>query len=155
MKARAFKRVWGKPWDFAYLLELEQHKIREMCNYFKKHHHLMSWQLVIRDMEICLKLIDIVLEKDKHYQGWLDANYNQYWIDQKFNIDRKDRKYNPFSVYVNIKNSRRFLPLADFNCDSVKLHPRLMDGAKISLRQKKAIHLYNKIRAYRMECWWD
>ena len=61
MKSRKLRRIWGQPWDFAYLLELEQYKIREMRDYMQKHHHLMGWQLVIRDMNICLKLIDIVL----------------------------------------------------------------------------------------------
>lgn len=155
MKGREFKRVWGKPWDFGFLLELEQHKIREMCKYFKKHHHLTNWQFVVRDLELCLKLIDIILEKDIYYKSWLDNNYTQYWSDKSFLCKPKDRNYIPFSVYVNINNSKRFFPQADFNCDSIKQHPRLMDGAKISLREKKALFLYNKIRAYRMECWWD
>ena len=141
MKPRAFKRIWGKPWDFAYLLELEQHKIREMRNYMQKYHHLMSWQLVVRDMNICLKLIDIILEKDQYYRSWLDSCYGSIPYKQL-----------PFLVYINTKNYKRFMPLLNnFKEDNVILHT----GLCISLRQKKALYLYNKIRAYRMECWWD
>lgn len=141
MKPRAFKRIWGKPWDFAYLLELEQHKIREIRNYMQKHHHLINWQLVIRDMNICLKLIDIILEKDQYYNSWLDNCYGS-----------KPYKQLPFPVYVNAKNYKRFMPLLEkFGHDDVYLQANL----NISLRQKKALYLYNKIRAYRMETWWD
>ena len=141
MKPRAFKRIWGKPWDFAYLLALEQHKIREMRNYMQKYHHLMNWQLVVRDMNICLKLIDIILEKDQYYCSWLDNCYGS-----------KPYKQLPFPVYVNAKNYKRFVPLLEkFGHDDVYLQAHL----NISLRQKKALYLYNKIRAYRMETWWD
>ena len=77
MKGREFKRIWGKPWDFGFLLKLEQHKIREMIAYFKKHHHLSNWEFVVRDMQICDKLISIVLEEDKDYRGWLNVNYGE------------------------------------------------------------------------------
>ena len=39
----------------------------------------------------------------------------------------------------------------DFHQNSLELHNRML----ISLRQQKALYLYNKIRAYRMERWWD
>lgn len=141
MKSRKLRRIWGYPWDFVYLLELEQYKIREMRDYMQKHHHLMGWQLVIRDMNICLKLIDIILEKDQHYRSWLDNCYGFI-----------PHKQLPFPVYVNSKNYKRFMPLLEkFEYNDMYLQTRM----NISLRQKKALYLYNKIRAYRMECWWD
>ena len=151
MKAREFKRIWGKPWDSGFLLKLEQHKIREMIAYFKKHHHLSNWKFVVRDMQICDRLISIVLEEDKHYRGWLDANYGEgKWCYNKEKIE-----YIRFHIKVNTKNSKRFFPLANFNDSIVLQHPHLKDSAKISLRQQKALYLYNKIRAYRMQHWWD
>ena len=151
MKAREFKRIWGKPWDSGFLLKLEQHKIREMIAYFKKHHHLSNWKFVVRDMQICDRLISIVLEEDKHYRGWLDANYGEgKWCYNKEKIE-----YIRFHIKVNTKNSKRFFPLANFNDSIVLQHPHLKDSAKISLRQQKALYLYNKIRAYRMQHWWS
>ena len=141
MKPRAFKRIWGKAWDFGYLLQLEQHKIREMRNYMQKYHHLMNWQLVVRDMNICLKLIDIILEKDQYYCSWLDNCYGSIPYKQL-----------PFPVYVNSKNYKRFIPLLD---NFKEVNTALRTSLYISLRQKKALYLYNKIRSYRMEHWWD
>ena len=147
MKSRNFKRLWGKPWDYGYLLKLEQYKIREMCRYFKKSQLVVGWELQVRDLTICDKLIDIILEEDKQYQSWLHSNYN---------ISAKDRWQNKglkFPIYVNVRNYKRFLPQARY--DATDMVPFLIENFKISLRQRKALYLYNKIRAYRMERWWD
>lgn len=141
MKSRAFKRVWGKPWDFSYLLKLEQYKIREMITYFKNHHHLSNWKYVVREMQICDRLISIVLEEDTHYRGWLNTCYGGVEMTQI-----------SFPVYVNTKNYKRFLPmLENLHQDNLVLH----NGILISLRQQKALYLYNKIRSYCMQKWWD
>ena len=151
MKGREFKRVWGKPWDFGFLLKLEQYKIREMIAYFKKHHHLSNWESVVREMQICDRLISIVLEEDKDYRGWLDANYGESgWCYNKEKVE-----YVRFHIKVNTKNSKRFFPLANFNNPIMLQHPHLEDSSKISLRQRKALYLYNKIRSYCMQHWWD
>ena len=50
MKAREFKRIWGKPWDFGYLLKLEQYKIREMRDYIQKYHTHLRWEDQVREM---------------------------------------------------------------------------------------------------------
>ena len=147
MKSRNFKRLWGKPWDYGYLLKLEQYKIREMCRYFKKSQLVVGWELQVRDLTICDKLIDIILEEDKQYQSWLHSNYN---------ISAKDRWQNKglkFPIYVNVRNYKRFLPQARY--DATDMVPFLIENFKISLRQRKALYLYNKIRAYRMEHWWS
>lgn len=147
MKGRELKRVWGKPWDYGFLLKLEQYKIREMCKYFKKSQLVVGWELQVRDLTICDKLIDIILEEDKQYQSWLHSNYN---------ISAKDRWQNKglkFPIYVNVRNYKRFLPQARY--DATDMLPFLIENFKISLRQQKALFLYNKIRAYRMQHWWD
>lgn len=148
MKGREFKRIWGKPWDFGFLLKLEQHKIREMCKYFKKSQLVKGWELQVRDLTICDKLIDIILEEDKQYQSWLHSNYD---LDPNKRWTKKGVV--KFSVYVNVRNYKRFLPQA--NIKEIDNHLFLVENFKISLRQQKALYLYNKIRAYRMEHWWD
>ena len=75
MKGREFKRVWGKPWDYSYLLAIEQRKLKEMANYFKKSKLTVGCERQVRECELCVKLIDIILEKDKDYRVWLHANY--------------------------------------------------------------------------------
>lgn len=111
-----------------------------MCKYFKKSQLTVGWELQVRDLTICDKLISIVLEEDKHYKGWLDACYESKRIQI------------PFPVYVNTKNYKRFMPtVEDLHQNNLVLH----NGMLISLRQQKALFLYNKIRAYRMQSWWD
>lgn len=138
MKGREFKRVWGFAWDYAFLLQIEQRKLKEMAAYFKKYKRTVGWEFQVRDCELCVKLIDIILERDVWYQSWLNTNYGS----------------NPRSVsfpkHVNIRNSERFMPNVDFN-----KNPKLTEHLKISLRQVKALYLYNKIRAYKMFRWWD
>ena len=141
MKGREFKRIWGKPWDFGYLLKLEQYKIREMCRYFQKSKLTEGWELQVRDLKICDKLISIINEEDKHYRGWLDRCYGVYAKGQI-----------PFPVHVNTNNYKRFMPeVENFHEENIVLH----NGLLISLREVKALHLYNKIRAYRTFSWWN
>lgn len=145
MKPRAFKRVWGKPWDYGYLLKLEQYKIREMRDYFQKSQLVVGWEFQVRDLTICDKLIDIIIEEDKQYQSWLHSNYDAE--------DRRKNKGLKFPIYVNVRNYKRFLSQARY--DATGMSPFLIEHFKVSLRQQKALYLYNKIRAYRMQNWWD
>jgi hypothetical protein len=48
--------------------------------------------------------------------------------------------------YTNDRNCRRFL----------KVNPPINDGILLNgLREQKAWYLYNKMRAYKMQLWWD
>ena len=58
-----------------------------------------------------------------------------------------------FPVYVNVRNYKRFLPQARY--DATDMLPFLIENFKVSLRQQKALYLYNLIRSYRMHRWWD
>ena len=93
----------------------------------------------------------IRIEEDEHYRGWSDANYGE----GKWCFNKEKVKYVRFHIKVNTRNSKRFFPLADFNNPIALQHSHIEDSAKISLRRQKALYLYNKIRAYRMQSWWD
>lgn len=131
MKPRAFKRIWGKPWDFAYLLELEYHKIKEMRDHHKKHQSWEGCEIAIRDMTTCLNLIDIILEKDKR-------RYDVYTNNNR--------------THINIRNAKRF---ANYFEGKVFEKSEVSAVIKNMLRIEKALYLYNKIRAYKMLTWWD
>lgn len=141
MKGREFKRIWGYPWDYAYLLQIEKRKLQEMGKYFKKHQRTVGWEYQVREINICIKLIDIILENDIHYKSWLKASYG-------YNTPRTPVK---FPVYINARNYKRFCPTyGGFNEDSGIYWSLMAD-----YRRVKAMHLYNKIRAYKMFEWWD
>lgn len=149
MKSRGFKRIWGKPWDYAYLLLLEQRKLKEMAAYFKKSQLTVGWEFQVRDCELCVKLIDIILEKDKYYTSWLHNNYGSQvkWIKDGngYKVDSR------FPIHINIRNFSRFLPKV--NLETV--NQRTLLHLQVELRRMKAFYLYHKIRMYRMHHWWD
>ena len=103
MKGREFKRVWGQPWDYSYLLSIEQRKLKEMAAYFKKSQLTVGWEFQVRDCELCVKLLDIILEKDKDYRAWLNTNYGE----QARKSEMVGKK--PFHKHINLKNLKRFL----------------------------------------------
>lgn len=140
MKGREFKRIWGEAWDACFLLEIEKRKLTEIRNYIAKHKRHVDWELDVRDMNICLKLLDIILEKDQYYTSWLN---NCYGITP--------HKQLPFPVYVNMRNYKRFIPTIDVD----KYNESLLSHLHSNIRKEKAMYLYNKIRAYKMLGWWD
>ena len=99
MKGRELKRVWGHPWDYGYLLEIEQRKLKEMAAYFKKSQLTVGWEFQVRDCELCVKLLDIIMEKDPYYKSWLRQAYGDPAFEDA-NVK--------FPVYVNTRNSDRF-----------------------------------------------
>ena len=140
MKGREFKRIWGEAWDACFLLEIEKRKLTEIRDYIAKHKRHVDWAFDVRDMNICLKLLDIILEKDQYYTSWLN---NCYGVTP--------HKQLPFTVYVNMRNYKRFIPTIDVD----KYNESLLSHLHSNMRKEKAMYLYNKIRAYKMLGWWD
>lgn len=145
MKDRKFRRIWGEPWDWGYLLNLERCKIKEMMNYINKKRRSVGYQTVVRDMQICIKLIDIVLEEDAPYKSWLHQSYGNPVKDFKLLKETK------FPKYVNIRNRHRFLDKDFLNGD----YPNIFNSLLAEYRKAKALALYNKIRTYKLFSWWD
>lgn len=145
MKDRKFRRIWGEPWDWYYLLNLERCKIKEMMNYINKKRRFVEYQTVVRDMQICIKLIDIVLEEDAPYKSWLHQSYGNPVKDFELLEEAK------FPKYINIRNRHRFLHKDFLNGD----YPNIFNSLLAEYRKRKALALYNKIRTYKLFSWWD
>jgi hypothetical protein len=146
MKGRKFNRIWGKPWDYSYLLAIEQRKLREMANYFKRSKLTVGWERQVKECELCVKLIDIILEKDNDYRAWLHANYGGTNI-----LELQIREQLPFHKYINVNNAHRFMT----HFHEAKSNPYIYESLKVELRRQKAFYLYHKIRLYHMQSWWD
>lgn len=152
MKVRNFKRIWGKPWDFGYLLKLEQYKIREMSKFISKHQRHVGWEICVRDLNLCDKLISIILEEDDISEGYLNkyAGFKIKMIKNDrgtYTLDTSNWVVPTFDHYVNFKNAKRF--------NVEKIIPTLIEHQKVDLRIMKALYLYNKIRSYKMFKWWS
>ena len=123
---------WFKPisktyyWDYGYLIDIEKHQLKQMLKYFIKSDLVENNDIIVRDIKLCLSLIDIIKNEAEDMS------------------------------YVNIKNYKRFIP----SLNNEMLDPLIRDVNTVKMvsrwiAQEKAFHLYNKIRAYRMQSWWD
>ena len=134
----------GYPWDQSYLYAVEKAKIEEMCKYHERTHRFENCEYVIRDMKICIGLIEIFNEKETdlfHYTG--EVKYLPIEGTDDVEIDPRGLEYH-CDVYVNTRNASRFLSEDQQKC----WHPH-------ALYVEKARRLYHKIR---VECdyeWWD
>ena len=133
------------PWDYGYLYEIEQAKIAEMVEYHRKYQRFVGWEQAVRDMEICYKLIDIILDKKNlfHYDGQIQ--FLPIENSEDVELDGSKLVYH-CDVKVNTKNADRFVDTKT-NKWYVE-HPH-------ELYKEKAKYLYHKIRLERDFDWWD
>lgn len=140
----------GFPWDETYLYELEYVKIQEMMNYHKRTQRFVGWEKVVRDMQICLNLIDIITEKKDLYDYSGDCEF----VPVEGNPDLHEFKGNmtyKCLVNVNLKNHKRFCLYRGYteaDTELINRHPH-------ELYIRKAKYLYHKIRMERDIEWWD
>ena len=139
--------------DFAYLLILERYKLKRMVKSFEnanqKH---VGIEKHIREMQICIRLIDIVLEEDAPTKTFLDEYLKHEYLiinpagTKGFStISFTERPLPKFPVHINTKNANRFCKDWDANL-KLMLQPEL--------RRIKALRLYNKIRNRIFSWWW-
>lgn len=128
-------------WDYMYLLRLEKKKLTRMFNCFSNSSQDTKES---RDISLCLRLIDIILEEDpvsrKFYQSVVQSDENTTLH---------------FPAYVNYQNENRFFnggtrPIKEY----IERNSRKPVFQLDELRKTKAMFLYNKIRAYKMFSWW-
>ena len=159
----AYKRLLAKDydWDYAYLIALEKKKLQRMHDCIKRENHLVSNELVVREIAICIRLIDIFMENDAVYNTWLDRSFSgklkfrkldngMYEQDQS-----EDRPISDYPVYVNTRNEQRFFRRTPIKDALAQGNRDLAIYATVSLRQQKALHLYHLIREYKLLEWWD
>ena len=138
----------GRPWDFGYLWDLEYAKIKEMADYLEKSNRFVGVEYVVRDMRICLSLIEIFSDKRDlfHFDGKLlnDEKCNGGVIVKAVGIPDFEYKCH---VNVNLKNINRFVDDKDAQKWYIK-YPH-------EFYELKARYLYHKIRREREMKWWD
>ena len=159
----AYKRLLAhdQDWDYAYLIALEKKKLQRMHDCIKREGHLENNAIVVRDIAICIRLIDIFMEDDAVYNTWLHHSFSGKLKFRKlennlYELDETDRKpIADYPVYVNVRNERRFFratPIMDAKAVGNRDKAIL---STVSLRQQKALHLYHLIREYNLLTWWD
>lgn len=136
------------PWDWTYLLQLEQAKFKEMAVYFEQSKVSSDWEFQVRDCKLCIKLIDIILEQDEPFTQWLESNYGIY-KDKSISVEEILRV--PISTHVNTRNAARFVE----NPNTYESDVPTSNLFEVDLRQIKAFYLYQKIRLYKLQNLWD
>ncbi len=160
---QAYKRLLAndQDWDYAYLIALEKKKLQRMRDCIKREGHLANNSVVVRDIGICIRLIDIFMEDDAVFNSWLHQSFSgemkfRKLEDGNYELDDTNRKpIADYPVYVNVRNERRFFrstPIRDAQLEGNRDKTIL---SIVSLRQEKALHLYHLIREYNMFSWWD
>ena len=115
--------------DYEYLLDIERVALKYMEKYFKTSNIVHHNESIVRDISLCLKLLNIATD------GYFHAN----------NLPYGNEGIN--TPYVNIRNRNRFL--------KHEAKPESADiNMKALIREVKAWNLYCKIRS-NMQKWWD
>ena len=159
----AYKHLLAKDyeWDYAYLIALEKKKLQRMHDCIKRENHLMNNEFVVREIAICIRLIDIFMENDSVYNTWLDRSFSWELRFRKLDNglyeldDSEERPIAVFPVYVNTRNEQRFFLRTPIKDAQEQGNRELAIYAIVSLRQQKALHLYHLIREYKLLGWWD
>ena len=157
----AYKRLLAndEDWGYSFLLALEKKKLQRMHDCIKSESRLEHKDFVVRDIAICIRLIDIFMEEDAVYKNWLNSLSGRFVykkINEKMNeVDVEwDQPIADYPVYVNVRNERRFFrrtPIKDAQTEGERERTILSIP---KLRQEKALHMYHLIREYKLLDWW-
>lgn len=145
MKHRKIQRILrkNKDWDYLFLLKLEYYKLKQMHNYFSKNEVRGT---ICRDIKLCIKLLEIYFD--------LDNNLNLEKA-KTTNIRNANRFLEDYEVaWLNDEKPEHFT----FKTMSGKEYSIPIDSvslAKEALYKNKVWHLYNLVKEYKTETWWD
>lgn len=116
----------SSPYDYNYLLRLEQAKLQEMANYFVKQQDWFDHTNDLKWINICIRLIDIIVDYPEEHP------------------------------YVNTQNMWRFIRPTDYVKGVMKEDvEHYYKSYPQELRWVKAEHLYYEIRKRYTSHWWD
>ena len=144
-----FKIMWSNhPYDYAYLLELEREKLKDMYKYFSTANIIEDEWIRARDCKLAISLLNIILEDDSSYDMCFP---NGAKIGEGRCVIRK---------YVNDYNIDRFMHrdiCKRYRIESTKKNRNddLLIITRDELRIAKAWNLYCKLREYSLRSWWD
>lgn len=135
-----FIKLGWNDYDYTYdsLLRLEKYKLSKMADRYELlAGNIEECWAIVRDLRLCVKLIDIVNGTDNAYK----VAYNH----ETHSFDKKGVKY------VNMRNAYRFIPLK-----LQKLYDRnkmIRNVITNEVRRMKAWSLYGQIRMLNINRW--
>ena len=164
-------------WDYSFLISLEKKKLKRMYDYFSKSAISEDDPRAAKEIGLCLRLLDIIQENDPASKEFLRRTtedlpdrFEDLWEDSGNGTKKLKSGNYPkvamFPIYVNYRNESRFHngrlePIHRLIVDDIAYSgednrkTQVIQYQLESLRYLKALHLYNKIRAYKMLNWWN
>lgn len=139
-----------RQWDFNFILELEEKKIDYMIQWWsnEKNPHIEDSEQVLKELKFYRHLMDL-LNDDGH-------QYLTHTGDVKFkDMDDGTRQLVDvplveFKHYVNLRNSRRFVPNI-----RVSHHKNAEALLKYAVYTEKLWHIFHRYRELKLRNWWD
>lgn len=132
-----------QPWDWGYMIMLEKQTLKQMQEYHKTAEIIVDSPKIARQIKWALKLLDIA---DETTSAWHCSG--DLYVDNNGCVGRNPNYKTWIDTYVNTKNWKRFWPL--YKAPNFET-PHNQDY----LRQQKAWYIYNKIRFYYLQTWWE
>lgn len=140
----------GYPFDYGYLLRLEEAKLREMLAYHQKSDITTEDERgqCIRSLRIAIRLLEILQEKVDLYTMHGELKFKDIDIEDgnEQQVSTDGLKYESL-VHPNFRNAHRFV----YN----EREREFFEQYPHELYLRKATHLYYAIRAYYTDSWWD
>lgn len=155
-----------RDYDYGFMLMLERKKLQLMADYFSKADITYSDATKAKEMSLCVRLLDIILDEEKQTNEWTAEAIEHNCIRFQKSADgmtfNAELVYNglmpDFPKYVNLRNALRFVSLAEHpkgSFVSAEEQKTRTEYFKKDVRKAKAWHLYNQVREYKMLGWWN
>ena len=148
-----FSIIWkDRDWDYRYTLNILEYKLKRQRNHIEKNKRFIGYEFVVRDIDICLNLLDKF--KEDYYNlemyDYLDQTHEfiptdktNKWFTLEFKTQRNDlQKY--FEKYPKIYEKYKHLK------DDKKIAHKM--GDHLNNKCKK---LFFKILEEKILSWWD
>lgn len=105
-----------KDYDWEFMLDLERFKLKRMAQYFSKSQVVSDWEIIVKEINLCIKLIDIITERDipgnfydgtkklpyinaKNYKRFLKSFYNNDFHYSELRVTKALYLYNLIRTY--------------------------------------------------------
>lgn len=81
--------IKGFDFDWVYLLRLERIKLQNMLLHHQTEQFVTDWKYICKNIQICINLLDIIIDDELKYKGYVNFNNEYRYIRNGF-IFHKD-----------------------------------------------------------------
>jgi len=142
-----------RQWDFYYMHSFEYKKLKRMRDYFMTSNIVVNSKRYAQEIDLAIRLLEIIMEDDKAYRDYLDLNYSG---PINFNKPYNDAEHK-LPIYVNIHNIGKYM--VKYTKADIRKFKRSIKGKErlyaMEIRKIKAKYLYYRLLYEHSEDWWD